>query len=168
MSKKIIVRTEDNEVWKEFQGVTDCAEFFKKTKAVIYNRCATPNRFFLEFGVNLRFESASIKVKVGEKVDGRLMGSSIDEAKLRATETEDETRRRLGLNPYGDWRNDEWLFAMFDRVNKQLYPDGYDAHTAWLSMRGKERIQKGKVRVASEIIEEGYKDIDEEFLDYIK
>ena len=170
MSKKIIVRTEDNKIWKEFEGVGNCAEFFKKTKAVIYNRCATPDRLFLELGINLKFESPSTKVRGtgGERRDKRFKDTNVEEAKLRANETEDQTRRRLGLNPYGEWRNDEWLYAMFARVDKMLYPQGYDEHAAWLSMKGKERLEKNKTRVSAETWEESYKDIDDEFKDYIK
>ena len=57
-------------------------------------------------------------------------------------ETEDQIRRRLGLNPYGEWRNDEWLNAMFERVNSQLYPDGYDAREIWLAQKANSRAKK--------------------------
>ena len=164
--KRIIVTKEDGEIYKIFDTVEECAEYFGKSKAVIHNRCAKFNVFYLENEVKIKFEAERKEPRTKEKVE--LTRSDVVEKKLRATETEDQTRRRLGLNPYGEWRNDEWLFAMFDRVNKQLYPDGYDEHAAWLSMKGKERMVKGTVRVAQEIIEEGYKDIDEEFLDYIK
>jgi hypothetical protein len=151
-------------LFREFDTVEECASFFGKTKAIIYNRCSSSNRFFPEMGVNVNFTSQRAKQKVeqGEKIDKRF--SSIDEAKLRKTETEDQTRRRLGLNPYGDWRNDEWIYAMMERVNQRLYPDGYDEHAAWLSMREKDRTQKGRTkrRLDTEDI------IDEEFEQYIK
>jgi len=96
-------------------------------------------------------------------------------ATLQPGETEDECRRRLGLNPYGEWRNDEWMNAMFDRVHKELYPDGYDEHAAWLAMKGKDRREAGKTKLRDpdsnlpgyDSGENSY-NIDPEFLDYIK
>jgi len=55
---------------------------------------------------------------------------------------------------------------MFDRVNKELYPDGYDEHARWLSMKGKERAQKGQLRLSQE--DRIGEEIDEEFKQYIK
>jgi hypothetical protein len=87
---------------------------------------------------------------------------------LRKRETEDQTRRRLGLNPYGEWRNDEWLNAMMDRVHKELYPDGYDEHAAWLSMKGKERTDKGMRRETEEERLSKEVEVDPEFRQYFK
>ena len=160
-SKRIIVRTQDNEIWKEFETSAECAEFFGITKSVIYNRCNKPNHAYRYLGYKLKFES--------EKRDGVYSNTSADgttESRLRAEETEDETRRRLGLNPYGEWRNDLWLNAMFDRVNKKLYPDGYDEHMAWLSWRGKVRAQKDQRRESEE--DRLGREIDEEFEQYTK
>lgn len=101
-------------------------------------------------------------------MDKRQKQENIDELRLRAKETEDETRRRLGLNPYGEWRNDEWIQAMIDRVDKMLYPDGYDEHAAYLSMKGKERAVKGMRRETEEERLEKEVDVDPEFKQYFK
>ena len=163
--KKIVVIKEDGEVYKIFDTIEECAKYFNRTKSVIYNHCAKSNIFYIENGIKVRFEAEKNQQQKVVNVSDR---SDVVEKRLRAKETEDQTRRRLGLNPYGEWRNDEWMNAMFARVDKMLYPDGYDEHLAWLSMKGKERIDKGKTRVSQETMEESYKDIDEEFLDYIK
>ena len=160
-AKRIIVRTEDNEIWKEFETTDECSEFFGISKSVIYNRCNKPDHAYKYLGYKLKFES--------ERRDGvysKPLEDGTKEGRLRATETEDETRRRLGLNPYGSWRNDEWLNAMMERVNKELYPDGYDEHMAWLSWRGKIRADKGQRRESEE--ERLSKEIDEEFEQYTK
>lgn len=166
--KPVVVKTEDEKIFKEFKSVGECADFFNVDKGVIYRRSSTPQKYFLESGVKLRFIAPPIR-KLGERkdgIDGRIKDK--EEIELRKNETEDQTRRRLGLNPYGSWRNDKWLFEMFDRVNKQLYPDGYDAHAAWLAEKGQKRIKEGRTRVAQEVMYEVYKDIDDEFLDYIR
>lgn len=168
-SKRIIVRTKDGRLYKEFETIDECVEYFGKSKAIIYNACTLVNYKFVHEGQELVFEA--VKRYREEKPKGedmRLSNENKLEKELRAKETEDETRRRLGLNPYGEWRNDEWLNAMFERVNKELYPDGYDEHAIWLREKGMERLKAGKTRVSQETLNESYKDIDEEFLDYIK
>lgn len=160
-TKRIIVRTEDNEIWKEFESSIECAEFFGVSRSVIYTRCNHSNHAYSYLGYKLKFQS--------EKREGVYTNSLVhntEETRLRANETEDETRRRLGLNPYGEWRNDEWLNAMFDRANKKLYPDGYDEHAAWLSWKGKLRGQKGQRRESEE--DRLSREIDEEFEQYTK
>ena len=160
-AKRIIVRTEDNEIWKEFETVVECGEFFGISNNVIYNRCNKPDHTYEYLGYKLKFHS--------ERRDGvytNPSGGDTKEVRLRKNETEDETRRRLGLNPYGEWRNDEWIFAMMERVNKELYPDGYDEHMAWLSWRGKIRLQKGTQRESQE--DRLSREIDEEFDQYTK
>ena len=151
-NKGVVVRTEDGEVYKEFDTVCDCAEFFKKTKAVIYNRRAAPNRLFLEFGINLKFQCANISkgsyTYEVERIE-QLLGDK-EEMKLRAIETEDETRKRLGLNPYGKARDDIWMTEMFERVNKQLYPDGYDPRETWLAQRANDRASKRTANIKKE------------------
>ena len=149
--KRIVVRTEDNEIWQEFETVVECAEFFGITNNVIYNRCNKPDHAYKYLGYKLKFQS--------ERRDGVYSNPSGDDTKegrLRATETEDETRRRLGLNPYGEWRNDEWLNAMFKRVGEKL----------WLSWKGKLRTQKGQTRESEE--DRLAREIDEEFEQYTK
>ena len=87
-------------MYKVFDGGTiETAKYFLKSPTVIYNHCSRPREFFNYFGFNLRFES-----KLRNKI---------------VIETKDETRRRLGLNPYGEWRTDEWIYAMVERISKQ-------------------------------------------------
>jgi hypothetical protein len=160
-TKRIIVRMEDDEIYKIFETTIECAEFFGISKGAVYNRCNHSNYTYSHLGYKFKFKS--------EKRTGVYTNSkahNTEETRLRANETEDETRRRLGLNPYGEWRNDEWLNAMFDRVGKELYPDGYDEHAAWLSWKGKLRLQKGQARESEE--ERLAREIDEEFEQYTK
>lgn len=159
-AKRIVVRTEDGEIWKEFETAVECAEFFGISKGGLYNRCNDSHHTYEYLGYKLKFQS--------ERRDGvySKLYDNTQEVRLRKNETEDETRRRLGLNPYGEWRNDEWIFAMMERVNKELYPDGYDSHMAWLSWRGKIRLQKGTKRESQE--DRLSREIDEEFDQYTK
>jgi hypothetical protein len=160
-AKKIIVRTEDNVIFKEFETSVECAKFFGISRGVVYNRCNTPHHAYEYLGYKLKFQS--------ERRDGvysNSLAEDTEETRLRKGETEDQTRRRLGLNPYGEWRNDEWLNAMFKRVDERLYPDGYDEHAAWLSWKGKLRGQKGQTRESEE--ERLSKEIDEEFAQYTR
>jgi len=160
-AKRIVVRTEEGEIWKEFETTNECADFFGISRGVVYNRCNDSHHAYEHLGYKLKFQS--------ERRDGvysNSLAENTQEARLRAKETEDETRKRLGLNPYGSWRNDEWLNAMMERVNKELYPDGYDEHMAWLSWKGKLRLQKGQRRESEE--ERLAREIDEEFDQYTK
>ena len=56
---------------------------------------------------------------------------------------------------------------MIERVDKMLYPDGYDHHAVWIAIKGKERADKG---LAKEIGPNKEKEIevDEEFKQYFK
>jgi len=160
-SKRIVVRTEDDKIWKEFETSIECAEFFGISRGVVYNRCNASHHAYEHLGYKLKFQS--------ERRDGvysNSLAEDTEETRLRKGETEDETRRRLKLNPYGEWRNDEWLNAMMERVNKEIYPDGYDSHMAWLSFRGKLRKDKGQRRESEE--ERLSREIDEEFEQYTR
>ena len=55
--KRIIVRTEDNEIWKEFETVVECSEFFGKSRNVIYTRCNNSDHAYKYLGYKLKFES---------------------------------------------------------------------------------------------------------------
>ena len=118
---------ESGEVYKVFDGGTnEAAKFFQKSPTVIYNHCSRPREFFNYFGFNLRFES-----KLREKIDVK-------------KESEDEIRRRLGLNPYGEWRTDEWIYAMVERVNAEVEKDKhkyYDPYNKAYERRKKRDIQ---------------------------
>ena len=148
-TKKVIVKTEDGEVYKTFNGGEECANFLGITRASVYNRASFPHVFYKTNGIKLSF--TCVKHIKDTKEEG---------------ETNDQIRRRLELNPYGEWRNDEWLNAMMERVNKELYPYGYDEHMAWLSWKGKLRLQKGQRRESEE--ERLAREIDEEFDQYTK
>jgi hypothetical protein len=130
-NKAVITKTVDGKIYKVFGTIREAANFFNLSVPSISNKISVKKYYKLN-DLMLTFETKSAK-------DG------LD----RLFETEDETRRRLGLNPYGEWRNDEWLNAMFERVNKELYPDGYDHHMEWLRNRtynnSKKKLQPQEV-----------------------
>lgn len=86
----------------------------------------------------------------------------IEEEVIPERETEDEIRRRLGLNPYGKARDDIWMAEMFERVNKELYPDGYDPRETWLAQKANDRASKRTARIKKE------KEIEEVFYNSIE
>jgi hypothetical protein len=86
----------------------------------------------------------------------------IEEEVIPEGETEDEIRRRLGLNPYGKARDDIWMAEMFERVNKELYPDGYDPRETWLAQKANDRASKRTARIKKE------KEIEEVFYNSIE
>lgn len=104
-SKKIVITyLENGDVYKVFDGGTsEASAFFEKSVPMIYRHCSKPRQLYRYNGLNLRFES-----KLRDKIPG---------------ESEDEIRRRLGLSPYGAWRNDDWIYTMVDRVNAMLEKD---------------------------------------------
>ena len=77
-------------------------------------------------------------------------------------ESEDDIRRRLGLNPYGKARDDIWMTEMFERVNKQLYPDGYDPRETWLAQKANDRAKKRTANIKKE------KELEEVFYNSIE
>jgi len=104
----IITYDKEGNEYKRFMSVKEAGSYFNKTNQLIYNYSAR-NDYFAPVEVegkkfNLRF----IQVKREVKQDKEL---------------EDDIRRKWGLNPYGDWRNDEWIYAMVDRVNAEIEKD---------------------------------------------
>ena len=101
------VLTADLKLFKRFRSVREAAEFLGYTQTGLYSKCD---------GEKLHHIRGYLGKYIFKIIPKEL---NTEDAIRRASETEDETRRRLGLNPYGDWRNDEWIFAMVDRVNKE-------------------------------------------------
>ena len=128
--KTVEVYYADGSLYKEFSSVTAAAEHFNTRVGRISTYTATPDKLHKMGEGKYRFVS---KGRTTNNKAGRINTEK---------ETEDQIRRRLGLNPYGEWRNDEWLNAMFERVNKQLYPDGYDNHEMFLRQKAMDRTRK--------------------------
>jgi hypothetical protein len=135
-----------------------------KPDGVLYKRYKTITDMSKDMEANLSTISAALKKEVTKvKIKGvEYTLVPIEGEVIHEGETEDQIRRRLGLNPYGEWRNDEWLNAMFERVNKILYPDGYDTREIWLAQKANSRAKKRKDRIREE------KELDEEFYNSIE
>jgi len=170
-NKLVEVYREDGELYKKYNSVTEAAKDLNVT-LVNFSRQVVDKGKIVVGGVLYKVITSGAP-SIQRKERPVVYDSK---AALRPGETEDECRRRLGLNPYGEWRNDEWMNAMFDRVNKELYPDGYDAHSAWLSQKAKDRKDAGKAQMRDpnsnepgyDSEEGGYKCNDPEFMDYFK
>jgi hypothetical protein len=135
-----------------------------RADGTLYKRYNTITEMSRDMGANLSTISAILKREVPKiKIKGvEYTLVAIEEEVIIEGETEDQIRRRLGLNPYGEWRNDEWLNAMFERVNKILYPDGYDTREIWLAQKANSRAKKRKDRIREE------KESEEEFYNSIE
>ena len=106
--RMIITYDRKGSEYKRFMSVKEAASYFNKTTQLIYGYTSR-NDYFAPVEVDgkkfsLRFIQAKREVKQNK-------------------ELEDDIRRKWGLNPYGDWRNDEWIFAMVDRVTAELEKD---------------------------------------------
>jgi hypothetical protein len=106
--KMIITYDEEGNEYKRFMSVKETASYFNKTKQLIYNYTSRNNYF------------APVEVE-GKKFSLRFIQAKREVKKDK--ELEDDIRRKWQLNPYGDWRNDEWIYAMVDRVNAELEKD---------------------------------------------
>ena len=108
--KMIITYDEEGNEYKRFISVIEATSYFNKTKQMIY-KYTSRNNYFAPVEVDSRkFNLRFIQVKrEGKKKENKQL--------------EDDIRRKWGLNPYGDWRNDEWIYAMVDRVNAELEKD---------------------------------------------
>jgi hypothetical protein len=138
-----------------------------KADGTFYKRYETITEMSRDMEANLSTVSAALKKEIPKvkirKVEYTLVPIE-DEEVIVEGETEDQIRRRLGLNPYGEWRNDEWLNAMFERVNKQIYPNGYDLRELWLAQKANNRAKKRADRIKEEKeSEEAYYNSIEEF-----
>jgi len=132
-TKKVTAYNDKGEVHREFDSVKELAEYYNKVPQYVYNATAHPTRFYRYKEPDGTVVMLCLKTQRGKH------GGSV-----KVKETEDEIRRRLGLNPYGEWRTDEWIYAMVDRVNKRLYPNGYDEHGEWLKTRNRDRFLRNK------------------------
>ena len=124
-TKKVIVKTEDGEVYKTFNGGEECANFLGITRASVYNRASFPHVFYKTNGIKLSF--TCVKHIKDTKEEG---------------ETNDEIRRRLELNPYGEWRKEENILALIERCNKMMIEKGIlDLDPEYRKMREKAKAQ---------------------------
>ena len=132
-------------------GIKKVVEVYK-SDGTLYKRYKTITEMSKDMEANLSTISAVLKKEVPKvKIKGvEYTLVSIEEEIIPEGETEDQIRRRLGLNPYGSWRNDEWLNAMFERVNKILYPDGYDTREIWLAQKANNRAKKRAALIREE------------------
>ena len=106
--KMIMTYDRKGKEYKCFMSVKEAASYFKKTTSLIYSYTSR-NDYFAPVEVDgIKFSLRFIQVKREAKQNKEL---------------EDDIRKKWGLNPYGDWRNDEWIFAMVDRVNAELEKD---------------------------------------------
>jgi len=127
------VLTADQKFFKRFASVTEAAKFFGYTQTGMYTKLNEPNKLHSIRDSNEKYYFKLIPKEL-----------NTEEAIRRASETEDETRKRLGLNPYGDWRNDEWIFAMVDRVNaehKGVYSEAYQKYGNYYESIKKTRLE---------------------------
>lgn len=106
--KMIMTYDRKGNEYKSFLSVKEAASYFKKPTQAIYSYTSRNDYF------------APVEVD-GEKFNLRFVQQKRETKDNK--ELEDEIRRKLGLNPYGDWRNDEWIYAMVDRVNAELEKD---------------------------------------------
>ena len=134
-----------------------------KPDGVLYKKYKTITEMSKDMEVNLSTISVVINKEDSKiKIKGVEYTLVAIQQPIIEAETEDEIRRRLGLNPYGSWRNDEWMNAMFERVNKELYPDGYDPRETWLAQKANDRASKRTARIKKE------KEIEEVFYNSIE
>jgi hypothetical protein len=136
-----------------------------KSDGTLYKRYKTITEMSRDMEANLSTISAVInkedpKIKI-KGVEYTLVTLEKEEV-IPEGETEDEIRRRLGLNPYGKARDDVWMAEMFERVNKQLYPDGYDPREIWLAQKSNDRAKKRADRIREE------KELEETFYNSIE
>jgi hypothetical protein len=170
--KEVEVYNADGTLYKKYDSLTEVVKDMGINLPALSLASKRKNPIFK---INeIEYKVITLERKINE-LAGRTGTYKVGDTLLPG-ETEDECRRRLGLNPYGAWRNDEWMNAMFERVHKELYPDGYDEHAAWLAMRAKDRKDAGLAKPRDpdsnspgyDSEENSYNNIDPEFLDYVK
>jgi hypothetical protein len=140
-SKQVVVRSVDGEIVQRFDSAENCATYYGLDRKLVYRYTNKPHVGRNVNGTRLTFETVG-KASYSKHNDPEVL--------RRRKETEDQTRRRLGLNPYGEWRTDEWINAMIERVDKILYPDGYDHHAEWLRQRAYGKYAKSPQKVEVE------------------
>ena len=141
--REVEVYKPDGTLYKRYKSITEMSKDIEVSISTISNL--------------IKKEFPKIKIKgVEYTLD------FIEEEVIPEGETEDEIRRRLGLNPYGKARDDIWMAEMFERVNKELYPDGYDPRETWLAQKANDRASKRTARIKKE------KEIEEVFYNSIE
>lgn len=150
--KRVEVYDLEGKLLGTYTSLTEAAKAFKTTLARVSHIGNKKNPIGKING---------IKYKVVVPRAASIIATYDENVLFRPGETEDDVRRRLGLNPYGEWRNDEWIYAMMDRVNKELYPDGFDERLQWNQRKLSERKKKEKERQKEEDIDESNYDLDD-------
>ena len=116
-----------------------------------YKKYRTITEMSKDMEANLSTISALInKGEPKIKIKGVEYTLVLIEEPIAEGESEDDIRRRLGLNPYGKARDDIWMAEMFERVNKVLYPDGYDPRETWLAQKANDRAKKRTANIKKE------------------
>ena len=124
-TKKVVVRTEDGRIYKTFNNGQECADFLGISRSQVHNRAGNPNHFYKTNNIKLSFICLPHSKNVKEQ-----------------GETEDEIRRRLELNPYGEWRKEENILALIERCNKMMIEKGIlDLDPEYRKMREKAKAQ---------------------------
>ena len=143
--REVEVYKPDGTLYKRYKSITEMSKDIEVSISTISNL--------------IKKEFPRIKIKGVEYT----LDFIEEEEVIPEGETEDEIRRRLGLNPYGEWRNDEWIFAMMERVNKELYPDGYCTKELWLRQKANSRAKKraDKIKEEKELGETYYNSIED-------
>ena len=128
-----------------------------------YKKYRTITEMSKDMEANLSTISALInKGEPKIKIKGVEYTLVLIEEPIAEGESEDDIRRRLGLNPYGKARDDIWMAEMFERVNKVLYPDGYDPRETWLAQKANDRAKKRTANIKKE------KELEEVFYNSIE
>ena len=128
-----------------------------------YKKYRTITEMSKDMEANLSTISALInKGEPKIKIKGVEYTLVLIEEPIAEGESEDDIRRRLGLNPYGKARDDIWMAEMFERVSKQLYPDGYNPRETWLAQKANDRASKRTANIKKE------KELEEVFYNSIE
>lgn len=140
------------QVLATFSSVVEASEFLGVAQGTVYQFLRTPNRKRIHNNNIYTIEFVGVKV----------MTEAEREAELRAKETEDETRKRLQITPYGKHNDEEWFNQMLKRVQERLYPDGYSEHDEFLRRKAVRRQLDGKMKPRG--VEEDVPDDLDEFM----
>ena len=111
--KKVVVYDENGNVYAEFVGCAEASRVLGKNLSSIYFYLRTPGRY-------RQIDVHGKKINLAFTTEGKFIKHEKPKAKKLTAEEEDAFRRKHDLNPYGAWRNDEWINAMIARVDKQL------------------------------------------------
>jgi hypothetical protein len=157
---RIILKNKEGEVIKTFEGAYEAANKLDIHVSRIYRYCTTPDQCIQ--GMYWSKEKKVIQKKVKEKKPKEKKERSTPEMKLRNKETKDETRKRLGLNPYGEWRTETGWAEIERRVFPKLDAIGYFEEGAKAKI--KSMLKASEIR-RKEDKEGKYVDIDNMVID---